>query len=107
MSIESKLEKWAELQRQADKLAGEIKEEVLKLKKTVKTDVAKATYSKGRRTFNWEHIALELDPPKHLISAYSKTVVDWKKVAEELGVPSDLKEKHCTVGNPTVSLKLK
>lgn len=107
MTLKEKLERWRDLQRQADALAEEIKTEVMELQQTIKADGVVATYSKGRGSYDWESIAKALEPDDEIVKRYSRVDTDWRKVAEEVGAPDELKAQFYRPGSPYVSLRLK
>ena len=107
MNLSEKLKQWRDLQEQADALAEEIKAEVLELKQTIKGDGVVATYGKGRGSYDYESLAMRLEPDDEIVERYSTTKVNWRKVVDELQPPDDLKEKFYTPGKPYVSLKIK
>ncbi len=107
MNLAEKLNKWAELQAQADALKSEIIIEVMQLRQSIKTDKVIATYSDGRGSFDYESMAMSIEPEDEIIRKHSKTVVDWRKVCEESGVTDEVKAKFYTPGTPYVSLKIR
>jgi len=106
-TLKEKLERWRDLQRQADALAEEIKAEVMQLQQTIKADGVVATYGKGRGSYDYEALAMRLEPDSGIIQRYTITRVDWRKVVDELEPPEDLKMKFYKSGKPYVSLRLK
>lgn len=98
---------WGEYQKRADELAAEIKEEVLALGTTQKVENVIATYNSGRGTYDYQSIAMRLEPDQEIVDANTKPVTDWKKVCEDAGMTEEIKEKFYTPGSPSVSLKLK
>ena len=107
MTLKQKMEQWRDLQTQADALAEEIKAEVFELRQTIKADGVVATYSKGRGSYDYEALAMSLEPDDYIVERYTVKRVDWRKVVEDIGATDDLKAKFYTPGKPYVSLKLK
>lgn len=107
MTLKEKLERWRDLQAAADKLAEEIKAEVLELQQTIRGKGVVASYGKGRGSYDYEAIAKEIQPPRPIIEKWSTLKVNWRGVVEEAGVPPEIKAKYYKPGTPYVSLRLK
>ena len=105
--LKEKMAEWRKLQLQADRLADEIKQEVLQLGVTIKTDGVVASYSKGRGRYNYQPMVAELRPPTSLIEKFTKPKIDWRKIAEAMQPTDDVKERYYSPGSPSVALKLK
>jgi hypothetical protein len=101
------LARWAYHQFLAQQLAGEITEQVLALGHSVETTDARASWSEGRGTYDWQGLARALKAPKELLKEHASVVVDWRAVCLHLGVPEALKERYYTPPEgPRVTLKL-
>jgi len=108
-TLADKLERWAELRSELDKLEEEIRSEVLRLKQTISFGGVAAVYSEGRGSYDYAAIAKEmgLDRPDFM-SKYEKITTDWRKLCEDL-IPSpqleELKSKFYKSGEPYVNIK--
>lgn len=106
MNLSEKMNKWEELKAEVDAIEDEIKAEVLALAKTQKVGKVTATYSAGRGSYDYEQMAMRLEPEQEVIDKNTKPVTDWRKVCEDAGATDELKEKFYKPGTPYVSLKL-
>ena len=106
MTLARKMERWAKLKRILNPLEKEIKAEVLELKRSQQHKNVKATFTNGRREFNYQEIAKELEAPEKLVETYTKSSTDWRKVCLALIADEDVMDKHSKPGKPSVSLKL-
>jgi len=89
---------WERKRQELDELERRIKDAVMVLGKTQTVGNVRATYSKGRRSFDYQAAA-----DGNLFTEI-KTVVstDWKGICEHVGID----DVPFTQGNPSVSLKL-
>ena len=94
---------WEQAKRQADALETRIKREVLNLGKSQTVGNVRATYSKGRRTFDYQEGAGESVDP-YVIEMHTKPRIDWRGVCNYIGRDKD--EIPFTQGQPSVSVKL-
>lgn len=98
--------RWALHQYLAEQLRSVIETQVLALGHTVETAEARATWSEGRGTYDWEALARALGAPKDLLKHHASVVIDWRAVCLELGVPESLKARYYTPPDgPRVTLK--
>ena len=93
---------WEQAQTQADALKLKIQDAVLALGKTQTVGNVRATYSQGRKSYDYEtgaveHPAFTLD----IATQHSKMVVDWRTVCKELGAQAPF-----TQSDPSVTIKL-
>ena len=98
-----------ELEREAlDALETEIKGLVSMLGETQTVGRVRATYSKGRTTYDYELACRnhEADMNPVLVAKHAKTTVDWRAMAlESLGL-AQAEIPVAKVGEPTVSIGL-
>ena len=104
-SLSDNMNRWADLRRAADDLEAVIKTQVLELGESKRTTYAAAKIS-SRGRYDWQRIAYQLEPDEQVIDACTIHKVDWKRVANRIGVPEDLKTACYEPGKPTVSLKV-
>jgi hypothetical protein len=105
--LAEKMERWAALKEAADKLEAEIKEEVMALGKTQKANGVTATYSNGRGSYDYESMAMKLEPDTEVVQEHSTVKVNWRAVCEATDGYEDAKEFFYKPGSPYVSVKLK
>ncbi|MBD3260672.1 MAG: hypothetical protein GF334_03180 [Candidatus Altiarchaeales archaeon] len=92
---------WRELKTQLDDLEARIKMKVLRLQKTQTVADVRASYSGGRKTYDYEGAGQAASP--EIITAHTKTVttVDWRKVCRDAGIEAPVASKS----DPGVTLK--
>ena len=91
-----------------DELEGKIKELVLTLGETQTVGYVRASYSKGRTTYDYELACRnhEADMNPVLVAKHAKTTVDWRAMAlKSLGL-AQAEIPVTKVGEPTVSIGL-
>lgn len=95
---------YEQVQRKADAMKAEIEAAVLEIGKTQTVGNVRASYSGGRKSYNYE--AAARDVPPALIEANTKTRVsiDWRQVCVDAEIPKDL--IPFTQSAPSVSVKL-
>jgi len=98
-TLAQKMLEWETITRQADQLAGEIQAAVLELGKTQTVGNVRATYSNGRKTYDYE--SARQVAPIEVIAAHTTPKVDWKAVCDELDIDAPY-----TQGEPSVTVKL-
>ena len=95
---------WEQMRRQLDELEQAIKDTVLQLGQTQSVGNVRATYSKGRRVFDYEGAGQAADPG--IIADYTKETVtvntDWRMVCDVAGIEPPVKSQ----GKPAVRIKL-
>ncbi len=97
---------WERLRYQLDELEAEIKTAVLKLGRTQTVGNVRATYSNGRKTYDYRsaaETALDSGLPAATVAfaAHEKTTYDYLAICKEL----DLTDLPFTQGQPSVSIK--
>lgn len=100
--LATKMLEWEVQQSQASALAAEIEAAVLKLGKTQTVGNVRATYSKGRKKFDYEMPGQVAD--MDIITIHTKTVAitDWKAVCKAIDIQPELVSQ----GQPSVKVKL-
>jgi len=104
--LAAKMLQWEETQKAANNLKAEIEAAVLEIGKTQNVGNVRASYSKGRKSVNYQKAAEAAKVPDVIIGTYTTPKVDWKKVCEFGDVPSDILEQYTGHSKPSVSLKL-
>ena len=97
---------WEQAKKSLDTLEKEIEEAVLALGKTQTVGNVRATFSNGRKTYDYETAAVEHPMYHHATrELFTKVVetVDWKAVCEHMGVNEVPVLKQT---EPSVSVKL-
>ena len=89
------MKKWGVLRELLDGVEKEIKQEVLALGKTQDVDGVRASYGNGRKAYDYEAIARLIGVTDDEIKSYSHTVVDWKKIVDDLNASDAVREMHC------------
>ena len=92
---------WEEKQREIQAIEERIKNAVLVLEKTQVVGDVRATYSGGRRAFDYEAGARPLRLTAEQLKPYEVTKVDWKRVCDDNAV-----EAPYTKSVPSVTIKL-
>jgi hypothetical protein len=98
--LAQKMLEYEHLHRDLQKLGREIQKAVLEREKTFVTGNVRATYSKGRRTYDYQ--AVEKVAPLDLVQHYTHPKVDWKAVCAEL----DYEAPVVKTAPPTVTIKV-
>lgn len=98
--------KWGELQEQAKELEAEITDAVLAIGKTQTVGNVRATYSKGRTTYDYQGAveALGLHPSE--LEEWEKVSYDWKSACDALSKEYDLHVPAKSQSGPTVRVKV-
>jgi len=95
--------KWEELRKQLDDIEATIRLEVLAVGKTQTVGNVRATFSNGRRTFDYETPAKPIAPPE-LVMQHTEIIekIDWKSICSEVGAEPIVVSQT----EPSVSVKL-
>jgi hypothetical protein len=99
---------WEKLQKRADDLANWIKLHVMAMEKTQTVGNVRATYSAGRKSYDYEAGARAVFPENDpdalydVAKIYEKTTIDWREMCEE----HKIEDIPFTQGKPSVSVKL-
>jgi len=98
--------RWETERTALDALEREIKVLVLLLGETQTVGYVRATYSKGRTTYDYELACRnhEADMNPVLVAKHSSTVTDWRAMALESLKLAQAKIPVAKVGEPTVSI---
>lgn len=99
---------WETLQRQADALAEQIRQAVLEIGKTQTVGCVRASYSSGRKTYDYEGTVRNWFPAEVLdpmLPEYTttKTTVDWKRMVDDHAISLVM---IAAESGPTVTIKL-
>jgi hypothetical protein len=103
--LASMMLEWEEMRRRLDVVEGNIKAAVLEVGQTQTVGRARATYTGGRKTYDYEAAAKVypfLDPA--VVEENSKVVVDWRAVCGAHTIPQE--KVPFTQSEPSVTLKL-
>ena len=113
MNLAEKMSEWGILKSQLDALEQSIVDEVKVLGKTQSVGNVEAKYRKSSTngSYNWEYIVGAIEPDMEIIEKYTvqpPPKTDWKKIADEVGVSDEIKNKFYTqaVSEPSVTVKL-
>jgi hypothetical protein len=100
--------KWEKAKEHIDALEGEIRDLVLMTGETQTVGYVRATYSKGRITYDYERACREREADMNpaLVAQHAKVTVDWRAMAlESLGLAqADI--PVAKMGEPSVSIGL-
>jgi hypothetical protein len=101
--LAKKMLEWQELMVQASAIEKEIQAAVLEVGKTQTVGNVRATFSNGRRTFDYETPAKPIAPPE-LVVLHTEIIekIDWKKICDEVGATPIVVSQT----DPSVSVKL-
>jgi hypothetical protein len=97
---------WEKLQNRADELKAAIVDSVLQLEETVTAGNVKATYYRGRKSYDYS--AVGQDAPQALKDKYTEAPApktDWRKLVVE-GMGIDASQIPFTQSDPSVSLRI-
>ena len=93
---------WESKKRALDELESAIKDAVLQLGKTQTVGNVRASYSAGRKRYDYKG-AGELYAPPSVIELHTRKEVDWRAVCKDAGLSEEI---EYTQGDPSVSVKL-
>lgn len=98
--LAQKMLDWEKARRELDEVESLIKAAVMSIGKTQTVGNVRATYSPGRKKYDYESV---LNEPVSLsiIEAHTTPMVDWRSVCKEVAF-----DPPFTQGDPYVSLKL-
>lgn len=101
MSLVDNLTQWAVLRKRLDDVEAEITEEVLALGKTQSYGDVVAKYRKSSTNGKYDYVGIchELEPDEEVVEQYTvrpEPYIDYKKLADAVGVPDDVKQRHYT-----------
>lgn len=97
---------WRETKLKLDALEASIAEQVIELGKTQTVGDVRATFSAGRRTYDYKAAALAANVRAELVAKHTKTIpasesTDWRAICEEASVDGILVAQS----EPSVKLK--
>jgi hypothetical protein len=93
---------WEEKRLELDKIEADIIVTVLEIGKTQVVGNVRATYSGGRKKYDYE--AAGQSASKTIVQRNSTVKVDWRSVCKDLGLAT--RDLPYTMGSPYVSVKL-
>jgi len=97
---------YADAQERADRLRVVIESAVMDLQKTQTVGNVKATYRKGRKSFDYKSAAEEhpmvSDATIHLYTTQPAPKIDWRNICKHAGI----EDVPFTIGKPSVTVKL-
>uniref|UniRef100_A0A6M3K767 Uncharacterized protein n=1 Tax=viral metagenome TaxID=1070528 RepID=A0A6M3K767_9ZZZZ len=93
---------WEEAYRREQCLRAVIEKSVLHLGKTQNVGNVRASYYRGRKTYDYERVGK--DAPEEVIQRHEIVRIDWKAVCEDAGVSID--EVPYSQSEPGVTVKL-
>jgi len=91
---------WEQKRRELDALEEQIKATVLTLGKTQTVGNVRASYSQGRKTYDYETPGRKA--PEEIITEHTVPKTDWRMVCKEAGLDAVVVSQS----DPSVSLKL-
>lgn len=102
MELSELMRLWRAARTEIDAIEQQIAEQVLKLKKTQDVDDVRASYSGGRKTYDYQTACK--DVPAEVIEAYTKIEkkVDYRALCKEEGIDAPVLNQT----PPSVTLKL-
>ena len=105
--LAQKMLEWETLRVQLDALEDELKEAVLEIGKTQTVGNTRVSYSKGRKSYDYEAGAMDHDDVSDvMIEAYTerRTVVntDWRGICKRVG----MRDIPFIQGEPSATVKL-
>lgn len=97
--------KWERAKQYLDELEEAIKDSVLQVGETQTTGNVKATYSGGRKTYDYRAAAKATPPETELVEAHTKVTenVDWRSLCKAAGIT----DVPFTRSPPSVTVKLR
>jgi len=106
--LTEKMSQWRELatqikhlQEKAAALEAEIASEVLTLGKSQQANGVKASYTKGRGSYDYRAAVEKENPPNYVMMEHQKITYDYKAICEKLELTPEY-----TPGTPSVKLSL-
>lgn len=94
--------RWEKLQLQADELRGAIEDTVMRIKRTQTVGNVRATYSAGRKSYDYATAAKNCPQVTEYIYAVAPN--DWRKICQHVGIEEG--EIPFTQSGPTVRMEL-
>jgi len=97
---------WESVQKRADKMKAAIADAVLQLEETQSAGNVRATYSGGRKTYNYQEAAdghpMVSEATVSLFTTTPEPRTDWRGICKHVGV----EDVPFTTSEPSVALKL-
>lgn len=108
--LTEKMTRWAELKAEISALEAEISAEVQAIGKTIDAGPVRASYTAGRRSYDYQAIAAHINVPEALVEKHTTTRTDvrtdWRALVLEVKPAEEIVEQFCTAGTPSVTLKI-
>jgi len=101
--LATKMLEWEQKKNELDELETAIKSAVLEIGKTQNTGNVRASYSAGRKSYDYETPAYGVAPDE-VVQAHTKTtvVISWRDVCKEVGIDPIVTGQSA----PSVTVKL-
>ena len=102
-----KMLEWEKKRKELEMMEALIEYNVLSLGKTQNVGNVRVTYSKGRKTYDYQNTAIAHDADEAIIDAHTSTpapVINWRGVCEEIGLSQDAIRHR--KGEPSAKIKL-
>lgn len=94
---------WEAKRKELDKIETDIKNIVLELGESFTVGDIRATFTKGRTTYDYEMTVQRAEPDQETVDKFTSTVIDYRGITQELNLEPIIK----TVGEPSVTIKIK
>ncbi|RMD57461.1 hypothetical protein D6833_13920 [Candidatus Parcubacteria bacterium] len=107
--LRGKLAMWRDLMREAAELEREIIEQastMLAVGEKIEIEGARVEHYPGRGAYDYQALAMRLEPDEAIVAKYTKPVTDWRKVVQEVGVDDATKEQFYKPGKPYIRCKV-
>lgn len=100
--LAAKMLEWEQAKRQLDTLTAEIQEAVLEIGQTQTVGNVRASYSAGRKSYNYETAIEAADLSPGSLGPFEVVTVDWRAACKGLGIT----DVPFAQSEPSVSVKL-
>ena len=100
--LAAKMLEWEQAKRALDALTAEIQEAVLEIGQTQTVGNVRASYSAGRKTYDYEAGFEATGYPEETLNVFRTTTVDYRAACKELNI----QDVPFTQSEPSVSVKL-
>lgn len=106
--LQKKIERWQRAAREAKQLETEIKKMMSGNEGvTIEVEGARVIFNPtGKGTYDYEALAMRLEPDTSVIEEYTASKVDWRGVCQHEGYTDEMLEQHYHPGKPTTTFKL-
>ena len=100
--LASKMLEWETRKRELDVLTTEIEGVVLQIKQTQTVGNVRATYSQGRKAYDYREAVEKAGVPEDILERFTSSVIDYRSVCAN----EKLADVPFTQGEPSVTVKL-